>query len=68
MVADSAMEVEYITTSEAAKDGVWVRNFIYVLGVVQGSSNQFDLRCDSTAAIAQAKEAWNHQKARHMQR
>jgi hypothetical protein len=32
--ADSTMEAEYIATSEVAKEGVWVKNFISELGVV----------------------------------
>ncbi|XP_037497048.1 secreted RxLR effector protein 161-like [Jatropha curcas] len=33
-VADSTMEVEYVAASEAAKEAVWLRNFLMDLGVV----------------------------------
>jgi hypothetical protein len=34
-VADSTTEAEYIATSEAAKEAVWIRKFVSELGVVQ---------------------------------
>ena len=32
-VADSTTEAEYIAASEAAKEGVWIRKFLFELGV-----------------------------------
>ncbi|KAL0400220.1 UNVERIFIED_CONTAM: Retrovirus-related Pol polyprotein from transposon TNT 1-94 [Sesamum radiatum] len=32
--ADSTTEAEYISTSEAAKEAVWIKNYIQELGVV----------------------------------
>ena len=55
-VGDSTTEAEYIAASEAAKEGVWVKNFISDLGVVEGASNPLDLYCDNSGAIAQVKE------------
>ena len=67
-IADSTMEAEYIAASEAAKEGVWVKNFISDLGVVQDSSNPLDLYCDNSGAIAQVKEPRNHHKIQHILR
>ena len=33
-IADSTMEVEYIAASEAAKEAVWLKNFLMDLEVV----------------------------------
>ena len=33
-IADSTMEAEYIAASEAAKESVWLKNFLIDLGVV----------------------------------
>ena len=33
-IVDSTMEVEYIAASEAAKEVVWLKNFLMDLGVV----------------------------------
>jgi hypothetical protein len=65
-VADSATEVEYIATSEAAKEGVWIRKFLYELGVVSSVYSPLDLNCGNNGAIAQAKEPRNHQKNKHV--
>jgi hypothetical protein len=44
-------EARYIAASEAAKEVVWIRNFISKLGVVPS---------------AQVKEARAHKKAKHL--
>ena len=56
----STTEAEYIAASEAAKEAVWMRNFLIDLGVVQGSSNPLDVYCHNNGVIAQAKEPTQH--------
>jgi hypothetical protein len=34
MIVDSTMKVEYIVASEDAKEAIWIRNFVSVLGVL----------------------------------
>jgi hypothetical protein len=51
-IADSTKEAEYIAASEAAKEAVWIRNFISELGVVSSASSPMDLYCDNSRAIA----------------
>ncbi len=65
-LASSSTEAEYIAASEAAKEAVWIRNFLIALGVVQGASNPLDVYCDNNGAIAQAKEPRQHQKNKHI--
>jgi len=60
MVADSTTEAEYITASEAAKEGVWIRKFLIELDVFTNGSSLLGLYCDNSGAIAQAKEPRNH--------
>lgn len=67
-VADSTMEAEYIAACEAAKEAVWIRNFITGLGVVPSIADPIDLYCDNNGAIAQAKEPRSHSKAKHILR
>jgi hypothetical protein len=43
IVVDSTIEVEYIATLEAAKEGVWIRKFLSELGVVPSVSSPLDL-------------------------
>ena len=59
-VADSTTEAEYITASEAAKEGVWIRKFLIELDVFTNGSSLLGLYCDNSGAIAQAKEPRNH--------
>jgi hypothetical protein len=42
-VADSTIEAEYIAASEAAKEVVWIRNFVSELGVVPTASSPMGL-------------------------
>ena len=55
-MADSVCEAEYIAASNAAKEAVWLRKFIIELGVVPSIDDPVLLYCDSSSAIAQAKE------------
>jgi hypothetical protein len=57
------MKDEYIATSEAAKEAVWIKNFISELGVVPSVSSPMDLYCDNSGAIAQAKGPRAHKRA-----
>ena len=65
-VADSTTEAEYIAAWEAAKEGVWIRNFLDDLGIFPASVKPLDLYCDNSGAIAQAKDPRNHHKVRHI--
>ena len=67
-VADSTTEAEYIAASEAAKEGVWIKNFVQELGVVPSCAQPIVVFCDNNGAIAQAKEPRSHQRSKHIQR
>lgn len=67
-IADSTCEAEYIAASEAAKEAVWIRNFISELGVVPSVADPIELLCDSDGAIVQAKEPRSHNKSKHVLR
>jgi len=59
-VADSTTEAEYITASEAAKEAVWMKKFIFELGVVPSKEELVPFLCDNNGAIAQSKEPRSH--------
>ena len=61
-------EAEYIAACEAAKEGVWIRNFLDDLGIFPALVKLLDLYCDNSGAIAQAREPRNHHKTRHIDR
>ena len=61
-IADSTMEVEYITASEAAKEAVWLKNFPLDLGVVPSVQSAITLYCDNSGAVANSKEPRSHKR------
>ena len=67
-VADSVCEAEYVAASDAAKEAVWLRQFISELGVAPSLDGLVLLFHDSTGAIAQAKEPKAHQQTKHILR
>ena len=48
-------EVEYITASDATKEAVWLKKFIYKFGMVFSVEGPVLLYCDSTGASLKPK-------------
>ncbi|RVW76960.1 Retrovirus-related Pol polyprotein from transposon TNT 1-94 [Vitis vinifera] len=67
-VADSTMEAEYVAACEAAKEAVWLREFLKELEVVPNMHEPIRLYCDNSGAVANAKEPRNHRKGKHIER
>ena len=67
-MADSICEDEYIATSDVAKEAVWLWRFLGELGVVPTLESPIPVYCDSTGAIAQAKEPKSHHRTKHVLR
>ena len=68
VVAASTTEAEYVAASEAAQEGVWMKEFISELGVVPSALDPMDIYCDNTGAIANAKEPRSHKNSKHIKR
>ncbi|KAL0439742.1 UNVERIFIED_CONTAM: Retrovirus-related Pol polyprotein from transposon TNT 1-94 [Sesamum latifolium] len=66
--ADSTTEAEYIAASEAAKEAVWMKNYIQELGIVPSITEPVVIFCDNNEAIAQAKELRSHHRSKHILR
>ena len=64
----STCEAEYIAASEAANEGVWMKEFISDLGVIPSASGPMKSFCDNTGAIALAKESRFHKRTKHIKR
>ncbi|KAL9235899.1 hypothetical protein vseg_010627 [Gypsophila vaccaria] len=67
-IADSTTESEYIATSEAAMEAIWMHNFLQGLTVVPSAKEPITLYCDNIGAIFQAKEPKSSNKSRHVLR
>ena len=62
------MEAEYIAASEAAKEAVWLKNFLLDLEVVPFESSAITLHCDNSGAVANSKEPRSHKRGKHIER
>ena len=67
-MVDSTTEAKYIAASDATKEAVWIKIFIFRLGVVPSITNPVDVYCDNNGVIAQAKELRSHQRSKHILR
>ena len=65
-MVDSTCESEYIATSEAAKEAIWLKNFIGDLGVVPAIKEPMEIFCDNESAVALAKEPKDHGRSRYI--
>nr|GFA10332.1 retrovirus-related Pol polyprotein from transposon TNT 1-94 [Tanacetum cinerariifolium] len=61
----SSVKAEYIAAFDASKEAVWVRKFIFRLGVVPTIEEPISMYCDTTGAIAIANESGITKGARH---
>src|SRR6266536_670559 len=66
VMAGSTCEAEYIATSEAAHEGVWMKEFISDLGVIPSASGPMKIFCENTGEIALAKESRFHKTTKHI--
>ncbi|KAL0409640.1 UNVERIFIED_CONTAM: Copia protein [Sesamum radiatum] len=65
---NSTTEAEYIAASEAAKEAVWMKNYIQELGVVPSIAEPVVIFCDNNGAIAHAKESRSHHRSKQILR
>ena len=65
-MADSVCETEYVTASDVAKEVVWLRKFLIELRVAPSLVGSVLLYCDSSGAIAPAKEPKAHQRMKYI--
>ena len=65
-MADSVCEAEYIAASDAAKEAVWLQKFLGELEVLPALESPVLVYCDSTGAVAQAKEPKSHHQTKHV--
>nr|GEW42605.1 putative retrotransposon protein [Tanacetum cinerariifolium] len=61
----SSTDAEYIAAFDASKEAVWIRKFIYGLGIVPTIEEPISMYCGNTGAIAIAKDDGVTKGARH---
>ena len=62
-VMQSTIEVEYVATTEACKEAIWLGRLVADLGI---KIEMPELRCDSQSAIQLAKNPVFHAKTKHV--
>ena len=62
------MEAEYVVASEAVKEAVWLKKFLFDLGVMRMEQVPITLCCDNSGVVAQSKDPRNHKKGKHIER
>ena len=65
-VAQSTMDAEYIASAEAAKEAVWIRNFINDLRIPGCYIESVPLYIDSNAALKLTRNPEFHSKSKHI--
>ena len=54
-MANSTTEAEYIAASNEAKEAVWIKNFIFRLGVLPSITNPVDVYCDNNGLLLKSR-------------
>ena len=63
VVSLSSTEVEYITQTHAAKEGIWLRSFIKE---IQGEAKPLTISCNNQGAITLAKDNKFHARTKYI--
>lgn len=63
VVALSTTEAEYISLSEAVKEGLWLKGFMSKLGYDQDCA---EIYCDSQSAIHLSRNTMYHERTKHI--
>ena len=56
------MEAEYIAASEAAKEVMWLKNFLMDLDVVLAANSAITLHCGNSGAVENSKKPRSHKR------
>ena len=67
-VADSTIEAEYVAAYEAAKDAIWLGNFLMDLGEVPLVQSPIILYFYNSEVVANSKEPITHKRVKHIER
>ena len=66
LVASSTMEAEFIACFEAFNQGIWLRNFITGLQIIEGINKSLRINCDNKAAKLYSKNNRSLSKSKHI--
>ena len=58
------MEAKYVVACEVAKEAVWLKKFLYDLGVMRMEQVPITLFYDNSGAVAQSKDPKNRKEGK----
>ena len=67
VIAASTMEAEFVACFEATVHGLWLRNFVSGLGIVDSIAKPLRIYCDNSAAVFFSKNDKYSKGAKHME-
>lgn len=67
IIAQSTMEAEYVSLSEAAKEAIWLKNFLVELAIPEVEA-RITLYCDNQAAIWISKNPKKDGNTKHIEK
>jgi hypothetical protein len=66
MIASSTMTAEFITCFEASNHGIWLRNFVTGLRIVDTIKLPLKLYCDNSSAVLYSNNNRSSSKSKHI--
>uniref|UniRef100_A0A2N9EYJ2 Integrase catalytic domain-containing protein n=1 Tax=Fagus sylvatica TaxID=28930 RepID=A0A2N9EYJ2_FAGSY len=66
-VAQSTMEAEYVALNAAAKEAIFLKQFLAELQIVECVQKPIPIFCDNNSAIAISKDPRCHSRAKHIE-
>ena len=66
LVATSTMEAEFVSCFEASSQGIWLKNFITGLKIVDSISRPIKMYCDNIAVVFLAKNDKSGSRNKHI--
>ena len=66
LIASSTMEAEFIACYEASNHGIWLRNFITELRIVDGIEKPLRINCDNKVTKLYSKNNQSSSKSKHI--
>ncbi|XP_031111850.1 secreted RxLR effector protein 161-like [Ipomoea triloba] len=66
LIATSTMEAEFVSCFEATSQGVWLKNFISGLRIMDSISKPLKVYCDNSAAVFLAKNNKSGSRSKHI--
>ncbi|KAI9169204.1 hypothetical protein LWI28_008892 [Acer negundo] len=65
-ITNSTMEAEYVATCEAAKEAVWLRQFLANLEMVPDVNKHITIYYDNSGAMANSRKPKSHKKGENL--